>query len=33
MESNDRISSSHGKGNEGMRFLDDSLNKNIPSKK
>ena len=32
-KSNDRIPSPHGSENEGMCFLVDSLNKNIPSKK
>ena len=33
MESNDGTPSPHGSENEGTCFLDDSLNKNIPSKK
>ena len=33
MESNDGTPSPHESENEGTCFLDDSLNKNIPSKK
>ena len=33
MKINDGIPSPHGSKNEGVCFLDDSLNKNIPSKK
>ena len=33
MQSNDGIPSPHGSENEGMCSLDDSINKNIPSKK